>query len=92
MGVVVDGKYYVPTSGLTTARTAVSCTDFADTVSARVVDVEKDLANTPGHFAHLLQEHGVTPPPELDLHFEFFPEGGYGVVERHTGVRLALHR
>ncbi|NOS82263.1 MAG: hypothetical protein HOP32_11855 [Nitrospira sp.] len=45
---------------------------------------------SPDYIATTLKENGVAPPPNPDLHFEFFPTGGYGIVEKQTGFRFLL--
>lgn len=85
-----DGKVYSPTSGLTTAGTSVTNT-FA------VIQIFKDAAwfckkveENPSYVSATLMENGIEAPENVDLHFTFFHDGGYGIVESQTGFRFPL--
>ncbi len=51
---------------------------------------EERVKNSPDYVATTLTEHGMTPPAVPDLHFAFFSDGGYGIVERNTNFLFRM--
>ncbi len=91
MGLVeIDGAVYAPAKMLTTAGTSSQHVEAADEVLRRVRVFEEHLKNSPDYITTTLTQYGVTPPPTPDLHFAFFSEETYGIVERHTDVGFSL--
>ena len=86
----VDGCFFVPAGGLasdgTGLRTGLEVGRMFTTIETFCHEINTD----PGYLNRKLAEHGINPPSTADPHFEFFPNGGYGVVERTTGIRLRL--
>jgi hypothetical protein len=86
------GKFYGPVKGLTSAGTSVPITMEVNRVVRAIRLFRKELEKDPDYISKTLVLHGLTPPAKPDLHFVFFEEGGYGVVEVQTGVRFRLSR
>jgi len=86
----IDGKNYMPAAGLTSAGTSIRATLSEATVLRTVRWFEDHMRESPDYIATTLAENGVVPPQNPDFHFEFFPNGGYGIVEKQTGFRFRL--
>ncbi len=89
-GIPVDGKLYSPMVSLMASGHSEQSVDDADAVFGAMKPVEAHLRDAPERIVEMLTARGVVPPSEPDIHFEFFLEGGYGVVERKTGTRFPL--
>jgi hypothetical protein len=85
-----EGKTYMAAGGLMSngisMRTTASVQQLLRTLEAFRQQVQSDLNCLPTAAA----KFGATLPPDPDLHFEFFPEGGYGVVDIKSGIRFSL--
>lgn len=91
MGMIeINGAVYSPAKMLMTSGTSLQHVQAADEVLRRVRVFEELLENSPDYITTTLTQHGVTPPPVPDLHFAFFSEDTYGIVERHTDVGFSL--
>jgi hypothetical protein len=86
----IGGKLYMPAGGLTSAGTSVMNTMSVQRLFRTVRWFKDQLAKEPDFLKNAAAPSGITLPAEPDLHFEFFAEGGYGVVEKKTGLRFRL--
>jgi len=86
--VEIDGGVYVPLGGLTAAGTSVQHTMASNKLMRWVARIEAEIKQSPEIITDILENAGVTLPSELDLHFVFRDDGGYGVVEKNTGTLM----
>lgn len=86
--VVIDGRTYFPAVTLMTSGHSEENVDATDAVFRVMKPIEAQLRASPGYIAEMLTAREVTPPSGPDVHFEFFPDGGCGIVERKTGTRF----
>jgi hypothetical protein len=86
----VNGVAYMPGLGFSGAGTTVRAARDADAVMLNLGwfcdQMEADARCAAKQFA----PKGLILPLDTDLHFEVFPEGGYGIVEGRTGYRIRL--
>lgn len=85
-----DGKVYMPAGGMMASGVSIRSVMAADQVLHCAKWFETELQNNPKFISETFTEMGLTPPSDPDLHFEFFEDSGYGVVERRTGMRIRL--
>lgn len=85
-----DGKAYMPAGGLTTAGTSTRNTRSVQGLLRTLKWFEQQLDNDPDYLKKAGAQNGITLPANPDLHFQFFPAGGYGVIETQTGLRFVL--
>jgi hypothetical protein len=88
--VEVDGKLYMPSSGLSTSGVATQHVIAADRIMYEISAFRAMIQRKPEYINRAFVDNGVVPPPTLDLHFEFLEDGGYGIVERQTSVLFRL--
>lgn len=88
--VELGDKLYMPSRGISTAGTSITATMAADQLIDTIDEAQQHLTDNPDYFSSLMRRNGIEPPPALDLHFHIFDEGGYGVIERQTGVAWRL--
>lgn len=86
----VNGKVYMPSRGMAAAWNSMTATMAANQLIGTIEDAQQHLTDNPNYFSGLMRQNGIEPPHTLDLHFHIFDEGGYGVIERQTGVALRL--
>jgi hypothetical protein len=86
----IDGKVYMPAAGLMTSGVSMRAVRSADHVLHVIRWFENEMRGSRQFIAGIFDEAGVAAPSEVDLHFEFFENGGFGVVERNTGLRIRL--
>jgi hypothetical protein len=61
-----------------------------DTVRRNLDWFCRQMDEDPRYAVRTMASMGVLPKSDLDLHFEVFADGGYGIVERKTGFRFRL--
>lgn len=88
--VEIGDKVFMPVRGLTSAGSSVAATMAVNRLMDEIEYWENYIKINPDFFPGIIREEGVEPPPELDLHFLFFDAGGFGVVEKQTGVAFRL--
>lgn len=88
--VEIGGTVYMPSRGISAAGTSITATMAANRLIDTIDEAQQHLTDNPDYFSSLMRQNGIEPPPALDLHFHIFDEGGYGVIERQTGVALRL--
>ncbi len=86
-----DGKVFAPAGGLTAAGTSVRSIVLVDTIFDFLDQLSDKLECKQSFLSKLMEMRGLTLPESPDLHFIFFPDGSYGVVETQTGFQLKLH-
>jgi hypothetical protein len=86
----IGGKAYMPAGGLTTAGTSTKNTISVQRLLRTLKLFEQQLTSNPDLLKTAAAQHSNTLPAQPDLHFAFFPQGGYGVVEAQTGLRFLL--
>lgn len=86
----IDGKVYMPAAGMMASGVSIKSVIAADQLLHTVDWFETEVTQNPNYVAEMFSEAGLSIPSETDLHFEFFDNGGYGVVERKTGFRIRL--
>jgi hypothetical protein len=86
----IAGKAYMPAGGLTTAGTSTVTTATVQRLLRKLKWLEGQLNTDPNYLKEMAAQNGITLPANPDLHFRFFPAGGYGVVESRTGLRFLL--
>ncbi len=87
---VADGKVFFPLAGLTTAGTAGSVTMAVIHLFKGLKRFIAMMSDDPDFVAKSMSSYGVETPATPDLHFAFFEDGGYGIIERITGFRFRL--
>ena len=85
-----DGKVYMPAGGMMASGVSIKTVMAADQLLQTVNWFETEVNQNPNYVAEIFSEAGLSKPSETDLHFEFFDNGGYGVIERITGFRIRL--
>ena len=88
--IVIDGRTYVPLISLMSSGHSEQSLDTADAIFRIMKPVEQQLRTSPTRINEILVSRGLTPPQDLDIHFAFFPEGGFGIVERKTGEQFSF--
>lgn len=86
----VDGKFYCPTSSLSTAGTSLQTMREVSQVFRDIAWFQNHLEKDPEYVSRQLATRGLAVPSTLDLHFAFFEDGGYGVIERNSNFRFRL--
>jgi hypothetical protein len=87
-----DRKVYVPARGLTSAGTSLPITIAVNQVFHTIQWFCRELKEDPEYVSKAIARRGLTPPAKPDLHFVFFDDGSYGVLEAQTGFRFILKR
>jgi hypothetical protein len=86
----IDGKMYSPVrGGLSCSGYAIRHVLDADRL-LRTVDWFKELVRNRKSLAAILAENGFALPSDAAFQFQFFENGGYGVVEKRTGIQIRL--
>jgi hypothetical protein len=86
----IHGKSYRPVAGLTTAGVSLVTMQTVLPVFESIKWFERKLIDDPNFVAQAMSGEGVAVPADPELHFAFFQEGGYGVIERKSGFRFRL--
>lgn len=86
----IRGKTYMPAGGLTTAGTSTQNTISVQRLFRTLKLFKEQLLSDPDVLKNAAAQHSMMLPARPDLHFAFFPEGGYGVIEAQTGMRFLL--
>jgi hypothetical protein len=86
-----NGKVYAPAGGITGAGTSVHTTVIVNEVFRNIDWFRRELERDQEFVSKALAEKGVSTSAP-DLHFAFFENGGYGIVERQTGFRFRFQR
>ena len=86
----IGGKAYMPAGGLTSAGTSTQNTMSVQRLFRTLKSFKEQLADNPDLLKNAAAQYGITLPAQLDLHFAFFPNGGYGIQEAQTGLRFLL--
>ena len=81
----IDGKAIAGIGGLTLAGTSAQTSRVVARVASSLRQFLHRVAENPNHVADILRQRGDPMPPELDLHFEFFEMGGFGITEARAG-------
>jgi hypothetical protein len=84
-------KVYAPAGGITGAGTSVQTTMSVNEVFRNIDWFRRELERDPEFVSKALAEKGVSASAP-DLHFTFFENGDYGIVERQTGFRFRFRR
>lgn len=85
----VDGKFYLPRMGLSTAGTSLQAVRKSDRLRATVQDFCRRWETNPGEILDSVRSAGVEPSSSLEWQFIFL-EKGYGMVDRSTGLTIRL--
>jgi hypothetical protein len=86
----VDGRTIVGRGCLTRAGTSAMAQSGVGRLAESLSGFLHRVADNPNHVADILRERGDPVPDQLDLHFEFFRTGGYGIVDTHAGQIVRL--
>jgi hypothetical protein len=86
----MNGKMYAPAGGLTTAGTSTRNTLSVQRLLRQLKWLEQQISSDAEYLNKASLSRGTSLPTNPDLHFEFFQGGGYGIVERQTGLRFVL--
>lgn len=86
----VDGRTIAGRGCLTMAGTSAMAQHGVRRLAWRLSDFLHRVAEKPDHVADILQQRGQPVPEKLDLHFEFFGTGGYGIVDTQAGEIVRL--
>jgi hypothetical protein len=86
-----SGRFYQTTSAVSTAGTSSSTILAVQEVFRRIRWFENELQKDPDFVIDQMRQSNVAVPAQLDLHFGFFDNGGYGVVEANSSFRFRLH-
>jgi hypothetical protein len=86
----VDGRTIVGKGCLTLAGTSAMAQNGVGRLTWSLGEFLHRVADNPNHVADILRDRGEPVPEQLDLHFEFFETGGYGIMDTQAGriVRL----
>ncbi|MCR6732610.1 MAG: hypothetical protein NVV83_00190 [Afipia sp.] len=85
-----NNKVYMAAGGLTTAGTSLKNTMSVQDLFRRIKAFEQTIKSDPEYLKKTAERFGSSLPPNPALRFEFFSEGGYGVIETQSGVRFEL--
>jgi hypothetical protein len=86
----IDGKAVMGAGCISTAGTSGSAQHHAGRLQANLSAFMHRIADNPNHVADILRQRGQPVPDKLDLHFEFFGTGGYGIVDTQIGQIVRL--
>ena len=86
----IDGKAVDRAGCLSTGGTSGSTQYHAGQLQSRLSAFLHRIADNPHHVHDVLRERGDPVPDKLDLHFEFFRTGGYGIVDAQIGQIIRL--
>lgn len=86
----IDGNVVAGAGCLTTAGTSGYAQQAVWQLHRRLSTFLHQIADSPNHVADILRERGDPVPDKLDLHFEFFRDGGYGIVDAYIGQIVRL--
>lgn len=86
-----NGKVYaVGSGGITTAGTSARSTMRTNHILRTLKWFADMLDANQDYVSEQLRAHGVQPPETPDLHFAFFPDDTFAVVEMHTNTKFIL--
>jgi hypothetical protein len=88
--VEVEGAVYVPRTMFSTAGTSMRTTMCANIMLSKLGQFAKEVESQPDFIPGILASVVGGSSREPDLHFDIFESGGYGVVEKGTGVIFML--
>jgi hypothetical protein len=84
-----NGKsYFIGGDMLTSAGTSVQCSRLANAIVAEIRRMTDYINNHPEYIPAELQRVGLAVPNILDLHFEFTPDGNFGILEKQTRLLI----
>jgi len=86
----IDGVAYRSGLGYASAGNSTRATMDAHRVTRALRWFCNEMDADPHYATKLMVANGAVPMTGLDLHFEFFLGGGYGIVDRSTGFRFSL--
>jgi hypothetical protein len=87
----IDGRLYTPAGGgLSSSGVSIRNVLYVDKMLRTVEWFEDALQKPNSNVVTKLAENGFTLPPNPDLQFEFFEDGGYGIVDKRTSFRIRL--
>ena len=86
----IDGKTYMAAGGLTSAGTSFLSTIGVQRLLRTLDAFEQMLKDNPDCLREAATKQDLILSSQRDLHFAFFPEGGYGVVDAKTGIHFQI--
>jgi hypothetical protein len=86
----ISSKFYRSVSGLALSGISLKTTQWVIQVFNATKWFQKRISDDPKYVVQTISAAGMSAPADPDLHFCFFENGGYGVVERETGFRFRL--
>jgi hypothetical protein len=86
----IDGTPVMGAGCLSTAGTSGNAQYQVGQIHSHLVAFVHRIADDPNHVADILGERRQPMPDKLDLHFEFFKTGGYGIVDSQIGQIVRL--
>jgi hypothetical protein len=84
------GKTYVPAGGLMANGISLRTTTAVQQFMRKLEFVAKQIETDPSCLAIAAARFGATLAAQPDLHFDFFSEGGYGIIDLKSSVRFDL--
>ncbi len=88
--VYMDGRAFCGRGSMSTAGVAAQTWWQVNRIALAIRGFLMRVAENQDYVANIIQQRGDSVPAELDLHFEFFETGGFGITDARAGRVVTL--